>query len=591
MRQRVVAVLIVTLALRGAAAAEPAVDEVSGLVPEFAMYHDPELPTPAIELQLEAELLSLWRRALDRPEADMQRLAAQAIAQAAREGFPQLEECVPDLLQIATAAEAHPLARSAATDAVVALDADSAAQALFEMTRTGGVSLRAIVEPALAGWDFQPAREVWLARLASSDAGRRDRLLAIEGLGIVREPRAVPDLLAIVHADDQPADVRLAAAQAAGRIAESALEADAAQLVESVPAPLVNRLCAVALLGRHHSDAAVQQLISFAEDSNPSVVEQALGRLFEIDPALVVPLAEAAMSNADPLVRRRGAQAYIALPAPDRIHGLSRLLDDPHPDIRAHIAVSLYRHAARPDLNDAVRESATQVLAGDSWRGQEQAALLLGSLDHEPAAGRLLELLNAERSEVLVAAAWALKQLAIAETLPALLEHAQRQTDARRSGQDRAGLDLQIAHLFEAFGLMNFSPAEPLLRTYVPKDLVNGYYSRGAAVWSLGWLHAGHPDEDLAVQLVERLNDFGPPPIPPELDIVWHMSAVTLGRMRAESQLPALRERLKLSGVSHDPVACALRWSIEELSGEELPPLPPLVRSRRGSFLETLGDD
>jgi HEAT repeat protein len=589
MRHRCVAVLIVTFAMRSATAAEPAAIEELRLRPEFAMYQDPEFPRPESIRRLDRALPSLWRRALARPETDMQRLAAQAIAAAARAEFPELDECLPDLLEVATADGTHPLARFAAADALIVLDDRSASEELFEIAGSGGMPLRMIVEPALAHWDFEPVREIWLARLDTSDVGRRDLLLAIEGVGLVREERALPDLLAIVRENNRSPDIRLQAAQAAGRIAESGLEADAALLAETGTAPLIDRLCAAALLASHRTDAAAAQLARLAQDVNPAVAEQALGRLFAIDPELVVPLAEAAMSNADPQVRRRGAQAYIALPAPDRIHSLSRLLDDPHPDIRAHVCAWMYRLAERPDLNDAVRESAMRMLAGDAWRGQEQAALLLGSLDHEPAAPRLLELLNAERPEALVAAAWALRTLAIPDTRAPMLEHAQRQTTARRAGQGKAGLDEQVAHLFEAFGLMNYAPAEPLLREYVPKDFANGYYSRGAAVWALGLLHSGVPDEALAAQFVERMNDFGPPPAPAEADIVWRMSATSLGRMRAESQLPALRERLEITA-THDPLAYAIRWSIHEITGEELPALPPIVITRRDWFLESLGD-
>jgi HEAT repeat protein len=582
--------LIIVIAWRGATAAEPAAAEDRRLRPEFAMYHDPEFPRPTIERRLNPNLVSLWREALARPEADMQRLAAQALAESGRDGFLGLDECQADLLEVATADDTHPMARFAAADALIVLEARPTAAALFEISRSGGMPLRMIVEPALARWDFEPVRAVWRARLGDADAGRRDLLLAIEGLGRVRDPQSLPGLMEIVRSITRRPDIRLAAAQSAGEITESGLESDAAQLAGPGPRSLVDRLCAAALLVRHRSEAAAGHLTLLAEDPDPVVTEQALGLLFGIDPELVIPLAEAAMSNADPQVRRRGADAYIALPTPERIHSLSRLLDDPHPDLRADVCAALYRHASQPDLNDAVRLAAVNMLSGTAWRGQEQAALLLGALDHEPAAERLLELLDAERAEVMAAAAWALRKLSIPETLPAMLEQAQEQTIKRRNGQGRDGLDLQVAHLFEAFGLMNYAPAEPLLREFIPKQLINGYYSRGAAIWALGLLHAGVPDESLASQFAERMNDVvAIPPDVSETDVVWRMSALSLGRMRAESQLPALRERLEMTGI-HDPVAYAVRWSLHEITGEESPPLPPIVQARSGWFLESLDE-
>ena len=41
------------------------------------------------------------------------------------------------------------------------------------------------------------------------------------------------------------------------------------------------------------------------------------------------------------------------------------------------------------ELRQVVIDHVTRILEGDEWRGLEQACLVLGSLDHEPAAGRL----------------------------------------------------------------------------------------------------------------------------------------------------------------------------------------------------------
>ena len=74
-----------------------------------------------------------------------------------------------------------------------------------------------------------------------------------------------------------------------------------------------------------------------AKDAEPTVASAALARLNEIDPSLVLPLAESAMSRPDPLVRQQGAASYIQRPTPERIPVLARLLDDPHPQIRGEV--------------------------------------------------------------------------------------------------------------------------------------------------------------------------------------------------------------------------------------------------------------
>jgi HEAT repeat protein len=226
-------------------------------------------------------------------------------------------------------------------------------------------------------------------------------------------------------------------------------------------------------------------------------------------------------------------------------------------------------------------------MAAEGWRGQEQAQLLLAALDHKPAAPRMVELLESPRGEVMVAAAWGLRKLAVPDTLAAMLDKAGRQTDFRltAAGVISPHLDHQVAHLFETMGIMKYAPAEPLLRRYVPKDFMYGMESRPSAIWALGLLHAGTPDEPLAQQFMERLTD--PSTSPPEQDRVRVASAISLGRMKAVSQVPAIKRYM---GPRVHPLASsvAMQWAIRELTGEQLPDAEPLINSRGNFFLEPL---
>lgn len=553
--------------------------------PQLLLNLDPEFPPPEIEISLASGQVRLWILALRRPEVDMQRLAAQNIAQAAREGLSGPEECLADLERLLSTEATHRDARYAVADAIIALDHRDSAPLLHQTARSGDAALRWLIEPALAEWGFVPIRAEWRDRLAAPAVGRRELLLAIRGLAAADDTDSLAALLKIVHDGDRRPDVRLAAAQSAGDIAAAELEADALQLTAS-DGSAIAPLMAVSLLARHRSDEAAGLLEQLARDGNPAVVEQALGILLEIDPDRVLALAEAAILNFDPKVRLRGAETYVQRPNPERVHALARLLDDRHPEVRGRVREAMFQLAVQPELNEAVRTAALSILAADSWRGQEQAALLLGALDHEPAVPRLIELLHVERPEVMVAGAWALRTIAVQKALPQMLEYAQQMTAIRRNG-GRPGLDEQLAHLFEAMGQMQYQPAEPLLREYIPKVPALGYYSRGAAIWALGLLHVGEVDESLAVQLVQRMNDIHP--LMPELDIVCRMSAVTLGRMRAEGSVPALQERLR-SVSEHDPLAYAIRWSLTEITGIALPLPGPMLQTRSGWFLEPYGE-
>lgn len=561
--------------------AAPAV--CGGVEPDFLMDSDPVLQVPKSVPQFNPALKALWLEALNRPEVDMQRMAAETIARAHEYGVPDLQAAIPRLEQIVQDAASHPAARFAAARALIVLNSRNSAGALWTAAQAYGSDLRQLIEPALADWDYAPARDVWIARLTRDDTRRRELLLAIRGLGQVQDAAALPQLVELTADLMRSPDVRLTAAAAAGRIAESGLEGDADRLAAADRTPqFVNQLCAVRLLSRHTSEAARQRLLDLAGHSEPVVAAAALQRLNAIDPALVVPLAETAMASSDPHVRREGATAYLTLPSAERIVPLSRRLADPDPELRRDVCAGLLRLSETPEFNAAIRDAAQSILAGDRWQGQEQAALLLGALEHKPAAARLVELLESPRPEVAVIAAWALRKVAVPETIPALIDKAARQTE-RRKQERLPEIELQVAHLFEALGVLQATDAMPLLMEYVPKQHSTGGRSRGAAVWAIGRLKAGARDAELENTFVERINDFDDKF--PELVPVKQMCAVALARMNAVDQAPMLRA-LVMNVPMSIQLDVALRWAVQELTGEELPPPEPLPFDQGNWFLE-----
>ena len=203
---------------------------------------------------------------------------------------------------------------------------------------------------------------------------------------------------------------------------------------------------------------------------------------------------------------------------------------------------ALFKLASDPQLKDSVILAATEMLKSDRWRGLEQAALLLTALDHKPAVDRLLELLEFERPEVFVTAAWALRRLAVRRTLDAMFDKAQRQTKRTKNADQNEipldAIDRQVSQLFQAFGEMKYTRTHPLLRGYIPKSF-EMIESRAAAIWTLGHFYAGKPQADLSALFSQRLADAYS--MQPEDDRVRRMSAVSLGRMKATDALPTLR--------------------------------------------------
>ena len=222
------------------------------------------------------------------------------------------------------------------------------------------------------------------------------------------------------------------------------------------------------------------------------------------------------------------------------------------------------------------------MLAGDRWEGQEQAGLLFGALEYQPVAGRLIELLESTRPEVMISSGWALRKLAEPSSIPAMVDKIQRQTAARKL-QGKEGIDEQVAHLFEACGRMRAKEAEPLMFEYVPKALIMGELSRGAAIWALGRLHEGAPDEKTGKALIDRVMDMGI--YPPETERVKQQSIISLARIKAVEHLPAMRTLIAKETINRR-IDLAIIWANEQLTGEVLPP-PPIDLISPGNWFLT----
>lgn len=555
---------------------------------DFAMDSDPEIKAPEPIVGFPVKHRPLWLKALARPEADLQRQAAEAIAEAHLLGTPDLGEAKPTLLKIVSAESTHPAARLATARALIALEARESADTLFAVSQKYGTDLRQRIEPALAKWKYQPIRQVWQQRLEVSETRHRDLMLAIDGVQVISDSSAIPALLLIVHDSRRPSGTRLAAARAAGQIQNSGFGVDADKLLESPAPSIVNRLCATSLLKQHRGQTEQSLLVRLAQDEEPTIAAAALSSLNVIDPQLILPIGEQVLRNRDANVRLQGVATYVTLATPDRVARLARLLDDPHPGVRGQVRERLFALAKQADLQPSIIQSTTDVLTGDSWPGQEQAALLLAALDHKPAAARLAQLSDSPRGEVIVASAWGLRKLAVRDTLPAILEKVRQQLELRiKEGTSSLAADAQVAHLCEALGLMKYAPADPLLRRYVPKNLMLGGFSRSGAIWALGHLHAGTPEEPLAQLLTERLTE-STAARPLEWPRVRHACAISLGRMQAKSHVEPMRKFLGPIG-GLDPTSMAIRWSIHELTGETLPePDPPVNYVKAKWFLEPL---
>jgi HEAT repeat protein len=361
--------------------------------------------------------------------------------------------------------------------------------------------------------------------------------------------------------------MRLSAARASAEIDHGDLIAAANELASAEAGQPTASLLAATLLTRQSGAEAVLILTRLAAVDAVTARGVALRRLFEINPRHVYGLATAAIQSTDVNIRRVGSAALAHRADAESIVQLASLLNDTNPGLRRDVSDSLLRLAEQASLRDVVIQEATDVLSRDAWRGLEHAIIVLATLDHEPVAPRLVELLTHARPEVLVTAAWGLRKLAVAETLPAMFAQAEQQVklvvDETYELRYLPSIDLQLSQLFQTFGSLGYGEAEPLMRKFIPKTYFYSGATRPAAVWAIGKLNEGMLDEELAKLLDARLSDIAS--MLPEVEPVRRMSAIGLGRMKAESHLDTLR-KFAIGGQGIPGQACA--WSIEVMTGE-----------------------
>ena len=594
---------------------------------EDPMFTDPVLIAPVVRTRYHPRLKQLMTAALARPDVDTRRRAADTIGRLARAGMPGLDDLAEPLKILLNTSPSHPRLRLAAARALIRMDAHGAAEDLRVHAVRDGLDMIHLVDPALASWNDPSAIEMWMAMLKNPAASRAARISAIESLAAVRHQDAALDLQRIALDPTRDPALRLAAGGALGRLVPAGLDAAAESLL-AAGRGLPDRAVAAAIIAEHKGKEAVVLMRRMAVDREPAVACVALRRLVDLDPMQVRDLVEPLrvpgdladyrkdnLSNMrlladDPKIRKLAAEVLVFEATPQTVNLLAPMMDDPHPDVRVYVRRSLVEMDRDQKLKATIRHVGVAALNADevdNWRIVEQAALLLGAIDHEPVAPRMVDLLVAARPEVRNGAAVGLRRLAIADTLPQVLAVAQlickglediyaikdprsieqnMQSDSRVRDAintvDKADLDRQVGHMMQMFGQMRYRPAEPLMRRHIPKHSF-AVMARGAAIWALGHLHAGSPDSELAELFAGRLSDLNPND--PEFQLVRRCSAISMGRMKAAQVSDTLAAFLESENHVVD-IGGACRWALIQIDGEDRPPLRPTDHHPRGNFLD-----
>jgi HEAT repeat protein len=606
MRARVICTLAVFLSPCHLVTLSPCHASQGGEI-DSPMYQSPDLPRAPVKIIYSPKARALWLDALARPEAEMRCKAAATIVLARKRGVPGLEEAVRPLIEALDKPEPHAAARLAIAQALIALDARASAASLLRQAKTGSSDLCDVVEPALAKWDHRPARELWLARLRSSDTPHHSLELAIRCLGEVREEKAAEELRSRALAERALRTTRLEAARALGLILDKGLEKDAERL--AADRSTGGRLAAALLLHRHNNKAAINLLQRLLLDREGSVAALAAGRLIEIDVKLANPGLDSLLGSFDAKLRSLGVEVLFRQPSEKNVRLLAARLEDVHPDVRDKARRSLQELAVKKGLRKEVIEQGMKRVDG-KWMAVEQSSILLADLDHKAAADKLVQRLEAARPEVFITAAWALRRLAVRDSLPGVLKYVEEEAKRVRAMKRLPGrekvqpvmIDHQLSQLGQLLGRMcvprasveeeaqRVQPmkrlaarADAVLRRCVPRTSVELPESRAAAIWALGLIHEGKKDAVVAKLVTERLTDTNS--MPPEDPRVRRMAAITLGRLKATESLKTLRIFAPALETAYDPVGSACRWAIHEITGEALPPLRTVEKRILNWFL------
>jgi len=282
---------------------------------------------------------------------------------------------------------------------------------------------------------------------------------------------------------------------------------------------------------------------------------------------------------------------------------LTVLLDDPNTELRNDVRRKLLALAKHESLDAMVRSEGMKSLENGTWRGIEQAALLLGELDHEPAADPMVKHMTTHpRHEARLAAIVGLRWIAVERTFAPMLEWARKLVDKPThvdsllptddEGESPGGPtghfagNMELTHLLQTFGVHQYEPARSVARQMVGRNDKYSGEARAAGMWALSRYYEDQPDQQLATQLVTRLNDaYG---MNPELEIARRFAALAVGSMRAKGFEETITNHMVTYTGSQSRIQQTCHWALERITGDSYDPVAPRERDAVGWFMEPI---
>ena len=523
---------------------QTAVGQIDVITDDWPMFSDPPFVDEQRVQEVSAQLIPTWIKALEADEQELKLVAAKTIGKAAELGVAGLDVTITPLIALVTDPDNRALVRHTAAMSLVQLNAKQAGESLLELVKSGDFDLSAIVEPAFAEWDTAGAVEVWRTRSVEFQSKKQKSSslfrLAIAGLGKIGNDADRQSLVAIAKDTEQNAVLRIAAARSvAGTLVQPDLEiAEKLTATNRVADYLIAALLASSPPSDENRDRSLAMITKLVNSKHSTVHVVAYEALAKWNPAAVLGFGQQVTNHFHFRVRGAYANSLNQLITADNVLELATFLNDPHPQIRMQVREWLLTASKTEELLPSVISAMQSAIVSDHWRMQEQAMHIAVALDQKQVAVDIIELLKSQRNEVIATSGWALRRLAVPDTLPQILEYCEGLKVAFEGEKlpydTMFSINEQVAHLFQMFGQMKYAKSMPLMYRFIRKNQLIRFRVRSSAVWAAGLIYEGdlHGDPKLEKVLLERLNDDAP--MPPEDDLVKRMACISLARMESK---------------------------------------------------------
>jgi HEAT repeat protein len=529
------------------------------------MMEELKVAPPKVVRELPEGTIAFFQKLLvDGTEADLQLDAVRALGEIAQENDGDISPAFPAITALLTHQNRE--LRRAAALTLIAADAKDSAAELLKLCESSDGRLRSIVEPVLGKWEFQPAAAMWNARLQDPSSSGSSLTLAANGLSTLESTTAADAVRAVIENQNAPYRARHAAG-----VALSSLDAGGANEVAAKLAvgTLRDRLLAVVLLNNKNPES-LNSLATLCSDKENAVAAKAWTQLSKLDSSRLKQSVAVGCDHPDSGVRRAAVRVMSDFPEAAHCDLLAKLSGDVHINVRNEARVVLLEHATTDAelQKQIVANAEAAVKANDSWERTEQALLIAALLNQTQFTAMCVPLLEHERPEVFVTAAWIMHLYPDALVMDAVTPIMKRRYELRNTRGLADDIDLQMSFLFQTAGWLEHKPVQSLCEAQFSKNSGLGWAGRAAGISAIGMMNRDNPEADLVQKIVGRLNDRDS--MVPELGQVQRMAVMSIGRMGAKDQISEL---MKAHGL--DPVMSVIpesaRWAMTRLGETNLP--------------------